>query len=371
MNQVREIRCSSLDRYMNCPGFAQMTDLTFSESGPAAEEGTAAGELLQAMLTQRSLKPNVKAMASNGVRFDSDMYYHLTPIAQELLSKNVLINCEQRVDWVPCAGIAIRGQFDIQYTIGETLYIEDLKYGWKIVDVKENWQLLGYAIGKFSQLSNDPSQGLPKNISLTIHQPRPHHEEGSSRTWVISRDTLADYYQMIAKVSQMIVNGDRTLITGKHCRYCPAAANRCPALNKALYNGINEVMYDFQQDDLTDKDISDQLNLLADVASLTKIKYDALEALACSKMREGRVIPGYGFEEKLGDREWKAEITAEAIETLTGINIKDDTLLSPAKAEKLGVSKSLVAGLTQRVFKGVKAVKKDFTKDAEKVFGKK
>ena len=370
MQTVREIRCSSLDRYMKCPGFAQMTDTLPNLSNPAAEEGTAAGELLQAMLEQRSLKPNVSSVAKNGVRFDSDMYFHLTPIAQEILAKNVMVSCEERVDWVPAQGIAIRGQFDIQYLIGDTLYIEDLKYGWKIVDVKENWQLLGYAIGKVLQLAE-----RPKYIQFTIHQPRPHHEEGRSRVWKIDLDStmegLAYYYNEICAVMTEIANGSRELITGSHCKYCPAAANRCPAISRSMYNGIAEVMYDFKQDDLTEAEIAEQLRLLEDVASLVKIKQDSLNDLACSLSKDGKSIPGYGLEEKFGDRSWKSDVTPEAIEVLTGLTIVEKVIMSPAKAEKLGVDKKLVKDLVERKHLGFKLTKKDYTRDAEKAFGKK
>jgi hypothetical protein len=351
---------------MNCPGFAQMTDTLPNVSNPAAEEGTAAGELLQAMLEQRTLKPNTSGVAKNGVRFDSDMYFHLGPIAQEVLDKNVMISCEGRVDWIPAQGIVVRGSFDIQYVVDDTLYIEDLKYGWKIVDVKENWQLLGYAIGKMIQLAE-----RPKYIQFTIHQPRPHHEEGRSRVWKISVDELTNYYNLIQATMTDIANGSRDLITGKHCKYCPAAANRCPAISRSMYNGIAEVMYDFKQDDLTEAEIAEQLRLLEDVSSLVKIKQDSLNDLACMKLKEGKVIPGYGMEEKFGDRSWKADVTPEAIECLTGLVIVEKVIMSPAKAEKLGVDKKLVKDLVERRSTGFKVVKKDFNKDAEKAFGKK
>lgn len=366
MQTVREIRCSSLDRYMNCPGFAQMTDTLPNLSNPAAEEGTAAGELLQAMLEQRTLKPNVTGVAKNGVRFDSDMYFHLTPIAQEILAKNVMISCEERIDWVPAPGIAIRGQFDIKYLLGDTLYIEDLKYGWKIVDVKENWQLLGYAIGVLLKLPE-----RPKYIQFTIHQPRPHHEDGRSRVWKIAIEDLTNYYNMIQARMTEIASGSRELITGKHCKYCPAAANRCPAISRSMYDGISQVMYDFKQDDLTEAEIAEQLRLLEDVSSLVKIKQDSLNDLACMKIKAGATIPGYGVEDKLGDRSWKSDVTPEAIECLTGLRIVEQVIMSPAKAEKLGVDKKLVKDLVERKHLGMKLTKKDYTKDAAKVFGTK
>jgi hypothetical protein len=351
---------------MNCKGFAQMTELPPNETNAAAEEGTAAGELLQAMIEQRTLKPNVTGVAKNGVRFDSDMYFHLTPIAQGILSNNVTVNCEMRVDWMAHPTINIRGQFDIAYVKGDTLYIEDLKYGWKIVDVYENWQLIGYAIGTLMQLPE-----RPKQIQFTIHQPRPHHEDGNSRSWLISIDELTDYYMRISETMMAIAQGSRELVTGKHCKYCPAAANRCPAISRSLYSGISEVMYGFKQDDLTESEIADQLRLLEEVANVVKIKQDSLSDLACMHLKAGKLIPGYGLEERFGDRSWKSDVTPEAIEVLTGLRIVEQTIMSPAKAEKLGVDKKLVKDLVERKFLGLKAKKVNFEKDAEKIFGKK
>lgn len=369
MSAALEIRCSSLDRYMKCPGFVNFRDLPQSESTEAAEEGTAAGELLQSMLEQRTLTPTVNATAKNGVRFDNDMYFHLKPIAQEILNKNVQVYCEQRVDWKPCEEIDIRGQFDICYLIGRELYIEDLKYGYKIVDVKENWQLLGYAIGTIIHLGSNNI--TVDRVNFTIHQPRPYHEEGSSRVWSIPATEIMKYYEKICKHMKLVASKKGDCITGSQCRYCPAATEACTAINRATYNAVDVAMSPSNHDSLNEKELAQQLTILQRAFELVKIKLDALNDLAVVKMKDGKVIPGYGLEEKLGDRKWLPDITPEAIKALTGIDATETVMLSPAKIEKMGLSKDFVKSLVTRSYVGFKAVKKDFTKDAEKVFGKK
>lgn len=370
MSTVLEIRCSSLDRFMKCPGFAYFTDLPPNETNDAADEGTAAGELLQSMLEQSTLTPTVGITAKNGYRFDHDMYFYVTPIANEILSKNVPVSCEQRIDWKAHESIFIRGQFDICYQIDNTLYIEDLKYGWKIVDVKENWQLLGYAIGYVFKLHAE-GKDLPEFINFKIHQPRPHHEDGKTREWVLTIKDLMFYHNQIVNQAINIMSGRAERCTGSQCRYCPAAGEKCTTFNRALNNALDVTMAEFRQDTLSEKQIAEQLEILQRASQLIKIKFESLEQLACSKIKEGKVIPGYGIEEKLGDRTWNNDVDPEMVKMLTGKDLTEKVLMSPAKAEKMGMSKRMIESLVTRKFTGSKIKKKDLSKDAERAFGKK
>lgn len=59
------------------------------------------------------------------------------------------------------------------------------------------------------------------------------------------------------------------------------------------------------------------------------------------------------------------------VKMLTGKDLTEKVLMSPAKAEKMGMSKRMIESLVTRKFTGSKIKKKDFTKDAERAFGKK
>ena len=170
---ITEIRCSSLHRPMQCLGYLSLENLVQEEAGQPAKDGTAVGELLSEMIRQRTDSPNIGKTASNGTFLDQDMWYHARDTYNTILQRaqSNLIETEERIDWVTPAGITIRGQFDISFVVGNTLYVEDLKYGYGIVEVKENWQLIGYAIGQLTRLGN-LHKYCPDYISLTIHQPR-------------------------------------------------------------------------------------------------------------------------------------------------------------------------------------------------------
>jgi len=355
-----EIRCSGLARPMICPGYAYL-ELPQRPTNDAAEAGTAAGEYLERMLTQQPLSE----VASNGVYIDDEMKFYVTPIWHDILDRaNGPILCEQRIDWQTRSGIWIRGQYDISFVDEQgRLCIEDLKYGWGIVEVEENWQLLGYAIGEVIRRGQAFNE-----ISLKIHQPRPHHEEGPTREWLISYETLIQYKERIETRMQEMVDGKRTLQTSSKCKYCMGSAEACPAFNRVFYRSL-EVSTEFFQDSLENDEVSRQLDQIDRAIEALKIKKDSLTELSIMKIKQGEIIPGYVQTEKYGNRTWKSGVTPKSIELMTGVKAVEEVFMSPAKLEKLGVDKNLTKHLSQKKFLGTKLLKKDATEIGNKIFG--
>ncbi|MFM6929438.1 MAG: DUF2800 domain-containing protein [Bdellovibrio sp.] len=363
MKLITEVRCSGLSRLMTCPGSLFFENLPPEEDSAPAKEGTAAGRYLQHLL--EGTEPGTHC--ENGVMFDEDMKFYVTPIAEDIMAEQYhqpdpTVLCEQRIDWPSRSGIMIRGQYDISFVRNGKLHIEDLKYGWGIVDVKENWQLLGYAIGEVIR-----RQQVFSSIVFKIHQPRPHHEDGPTRTWEISYDELLQYKEKIEDRMLDISHGYRQLVTSAKCLYCPAV-NFCPAFNRAFYNTVDYSMSHFQQDDIKDEVVANQLQLIERMEEIVKIKKRSLEQLAVYRINQGGIIPGYILDKSFGDRKWKPGISPKAIETLTGKKIVKEEMMSPAQAEKLGVPKELVATLVDRHFVGMKVKKGDAGKMADKIF---
>lgn len=354
------IRCSSLARPMVCAGSLFFTDLPLDEGSDAAKEGTAAGELLERKL----LGQPIGTHAANGVAFDADMEFYLEPIVQNIRARSTgLITCEQRIDWQTRSGIWIRGQYDVAYIDHEgALCIDDLKYGWGPVEVKENWQLLGYAIGLFATVNHRISA-----IKLRIMQPRPHHEDGMYREWTLTVEELMQYRERIEERMLQIAEGDKLLVTSPKCRYCPAAS-QCPALSKSFWHGV-EMMHEFMEDRINENEISFQLDLIGRIKEIVKIKEDSLNTLAVDRVRQGKLIPNYAMEASYGDRKWKSGISPDIVKTLTGKQIVKQEMLSPAQAEKLGVSKDFVNALTERQFRGQKLKKTDTATLGSRIFG--
>ena len=355
-----KISCSGLARSMVCAGYAFL-ELPKSPDTEYGKEGTAAGEYLERLLTDKPLGE----VASNGVYFDDDMKFYTTPINEDIKSRaKSKIICEQRTDWQTRSGVWIVGRDDVSFIDGDgDLCIEDLKYGWGLIEVKENWQLLGYGIGEVIRRGQ-----AFNNISFKIHQPRPHHEDGSTREWKIPYATLIEYKEKIETKMTEITEGKRDFQTSAKCKYCMGAAQACPAFNRLFYRSL-EITTEFFQDTINDEELSRQLDQVKRAEEVIKIKKDSLVELGTMRIKEGKIIPGYVQSKKWGHREWKPGISPNAIKTMTGKDVVETKFMSPAKAEKMGVDKSLVDQLTNKKFLGLKLEKKDTTEIGNKIFG--
>lgn len=354
------IRSSKLARYMVCAGYMHL-DLEETEAGDPAKEGTACGEVLQYRLEN---KP-IPLVASNGVYIDEDMKFYTFPIDEDIKSRAAdKVLCETRIDWQTRSGIWIRGQYDAAFVDHKgRLCIEDLKYGWGIVEVTENWQLIAYAIGEVIRRGQSFHE-----ISFKIHQPRPHHEDGSTREWILTYSQLLEYKEKIELRMIELANGLKTLTTSKQCKYCPGAAEACPAFSRLFYRAL-EVSTEFHQDSLTDEELASQLDHIKRAEEVIKIKQDSLVELGTSRIKKGRIIPGYIQVDKFSNRVWKNGISPEALKLMTGKDVMEKTVMSPAKAEKLGISKELVKQLTESKLTGVRLEKRNGSDVGNKIFG--
>ena len=346
---------------MVCAGYMYL-DVEEPEAGDPAKEGTAAGEYLQSLLERRPMAER----ASNGVFINDEMKFYTQPIADNIFERAATpVLCETRIDWQTRSGIWIRGQYDAAYVDQKgRLCIDDLKYGWGIVEVQENWQILGYAIGEVIRRG----QGF-NEIVLRICQPRPHHEDGEMREWVLSYSELLEYKERIENRMMELANGRRDFQTSDKCKYCKGAAEACPAFSRLFYRSL-EITYDnFVQDQLTEEEIARQLDQIKRAEEVLKIKSDSLTELGTMRIKQGKIIPGYVSEAQYGHRSWKQGVSADAIKLLTGKDIIEKSLMSPAKAEKMGVPKELVKSLCESKFTGMKLKKKNGSDVGNKIFG--
>ena len=355
------MRCSGLARPMICAGYVFLDLPEDNSTNHAAEEGTAAGEYLERLLTSQP----IGSMAKNGVHFDDDMKFYTTPIAESIFDRAATkINCEHEIDWPTRSGIKITGHPDITFIDKRGfLCIEDLKYGFGIVEVKENWQLLGYAIGEVIRLGKSFEK-----ISLKIHQPRPHHEDGYSREWLITYSELLIYKEKIEVRMQSIVDGNKHFQTGNNCKYCLGAGEACPAFNRLFYRAL-EVSTGFVQDSLTDEELASQLDHVKRAEEVIKIKKDSLTELGVMRIKQGRIIPGYAQTQKFSNRAWKPGVSPEAIKAMTGKNVMQERFMSPAQVEKLGIPRKVVSQLAEKKLIGMKLTKQDSTELGNKIFG--
>lgn len=356
---INKVNSSNLERVMLCPGSLHFVDVPRPEYTDAAKEGVAAAEYLEHLLSGKPVGTHSK----DGVEFSEEIKFFTQGVADELRALNVPIRSEVDVSWRTKAGITVSSRYDISYESGGHLHIEDFKFGYGLVEVKDNWQLISYAIGEVIRLQ----KAFP-TIVLTIRQPRAHHEDGPVRSWEISYEQLLSFKEQIEEHAIKIRDGVNTLSTSKACKYCPNAAF-CPAFNRAYHKSI-DVVTDFLQDTLSNEQISEQLDLVARIEDLLKTRKGSLQLLATDRIRQGQIIPGYVSEARYGHRTWKDNVNSDVVKALTGIDITETVTLTPAKAEKLrGLDKNFVSQMTVRPILGQELKRKDTSKLGNKIFG--
>ena len=354
------IHASSLARLMKCAGHIKFTDIPNPPQSEAAAEGTAAGEYLAA-LVEGKIPP---AKASNGVEFDVEMAEHAENARKHFTPRTL---CEQSSTWQSEHGPTVSCRSDMVHDDeGDTLHLIDYKYGYTVVEEFENWQLLSYAIGETMKRGK-----LYAQYNLSILQPRAHHGDGPFRTWVITGEQLTEYKAKIEARIKQVLDGDESLVTGSHCKYCKVAeAGRCGAFNKAAVNAL-EVITEKQIDvHLTDEQIAREYEVFSRISDLLDIKLKSLSDLLKERLQAGHAVGDYTLSPTGGRRAWKDGLTPDSISMMTGIN-KDllCNLISPAQFEKMiGKQADLMANLTFKQGGGFKITKGKTTKQLAKSF---
>lgn len=244
-----------------------------------------------------------------------------------------------------------------------TLFVNDLKYGAGVyVDALENAQLLYYALGAVVSHGN---RGVDR-VVMTIHQPRIHTEEGTSRTYEVDALTLlewgedlrAAYKKALEARANLKVRGpdawwiERYLADGDHCQFCKAAYD-CPLLVLKREQAASAEFANL--DGINADDLAERL-VVADRAA-ANIK--ALRAYAFEQGKAGNLPTGYKFVAKVARRKW---IDAdEALNELLGrgfVAAEVTALKTPAQVEKAIGKKGyeLVAEFVEKKSSGVNLV---------------
>ena len=363
MEQRPELNATELHRIMGCGGFLGIPAFdSFDTVTDDRREGIAAHGVMTLVLNgtvqtaEELVDRNINGHIVTGEMVEH-LYFHIEHVQRRGLT-TPFIATEAVVDFTT-SGAFIKARGDVlsfdQSTA--TLYVDDLKYGWKIVEPEMNWQMIAYAIGAMIVF------GWPaQRIVFTIHQPRPFHGNGPIREWVVDNATIQSLYHQIAARLESLPN---TVTTGPHCYKCDRAAG-CPAARLSALAAIDVTTLTYHEN-LTDLQISYELDLLERAGDALKVRTDALKSLAKSKGG----VPGWTMKQTYGNREWVDGADAETIAMLGGVavdKLQKSSLITPAQAEKAGLDKAITAAWTERASRGFNLVRADTDKDAKKLF---
>lgn len=363
------LRASQTNRAFNCAGSVRMeSQVPVPPDSDDAKEGTAAHWVAEMVLTNvvSDSSELVDRQAPNGVMITGVMTENVDWYIRRIRGRGIPFSVEQPVSVLLSNDphVVIEGTGDaISYDDSTaTLYVDDLKYGYRLVDAVGNWQLISYALGALSS----GQYNMAERFVLTIDQPRPYHPAGKVRSWELSRDDLMGYYRKIQELVSLIMSPDAMLTTGLHCGYC-AAFDSCPAAQSAGMNAVDVATRAFV-DILDGGALNMELVNLNRAKTMIENRLSAMQELAESRLRSGTPVPGWSLQPRLGNTEWIDGVDMSTMEMIAGKPLTISKPITPAAAKREGVPEDMVKAFTTRPSRGMKLVQMDIDEQARKVF---
>lgn len=367
MSEHARFSPSSFGRLMQCGGSHALAAYYPDESGPAAEEGTAAHWVAQQLLQHGEVVP-VDAVSPNGVIVTQEMTEGAAMYADHVLSATgacPALRVEKRVDCSRLHPDCWGTPDSYAWTDANTLHVFDYKFGHGFVDEIENWQMIAYAAGLLADTVDDQSVV----VHMHIIQPRCYHRRGPVRTWAVVASELRPYINRLIGQLADIEQGEAVCTPGGACRYCPARAG-CEALQRIGQIGMDVAGQPVPLD-LPFPDAAIEHRMLDEAIRLLTARRDGLAEQLESGLRRGARIPGYALETVAGREKWAgAPADVAAVGALYGVDLmRPAEPVTPNQARKLlpASATALVAPLTSRS-NTQKLVAVD-PRDARRIFG--
>ena len=354
-----EVTATNLPRLLTCNGSRLLERVPSADiEDTVKDEGNAADWFIQQVFTGQHLSEEfVGRKAPNGVYITEEMHEHLQEYLDWVLHKGQIEkDCSYQSEGI----WRVKGRADHIWYDDHTgrLTVSDFKYGWKIVDVEENWTLISHAVGWMLQHGVQPTE-----VEFRIFQPRPYHPEGTMRSYRMDGYTLGARYNHI---NTILSNPTDQLQTSKHCYRCPSMAI-CPAAQMTGM-AVLDVAYKAFNSEPSNEHLEMLIEETKKAQEILKQNLQAYEDLAIHRLKQGQHMKNYTVQTGYGRETWQEGITPELIEMLTGVDISKKVLPTPKQSK---LPSEILSSLTTRPSKGATLVRMNASKVAEELFNKK
>lgn len=332
-----KIGASSMDRWAHCPGSVALCEtIPAKASSSYAAEGTKAHELAEAILQRELMGKSTKA----GLE--------LIATAPDEMRDAVQIY----VDWVlehPATAKHIEHRFDLSSLYAglfgtadfvgfdpttSKLTIADYKHGAGVmVSPERNSQMMYYALGALMTLGYKAD-----TVEIVVVQPRCTFAGDPGqliRSWSLPAFELLDFAADLIEAAKATESPNAPLVSGNHCRFCPASGV-CPKLeSQALEAAKTEFSKENKIVPYSPERLAQVLALLPEIEAWAK----SVREFAYSEAVAGRVPAGFKLVDKRATRQWVAETDAKEALLMLGFEegdiLETPSLKSPAQIEKI------------------------------------
>jgi hypothetical protein len=360
---------SAAHRWVECPGSVMLQQAYPDEDDIDAREGTASHFAGAEMLADRVV--GVGQIAPNGVALTDEMIeaaevyveavHKVAKRATALGDAGVVV--ERRVDIPRVHPEHCWGTPDVRTWVpGFVLHVLDYKYGHRIVEAFENWQLIAYAAGLLDEphvrdmVRQRGDQDI--TLALTVVQPRAPHVDGPIRTWQCRASDIRGHVNRMQMAGEAALVTDAPTRAGSWCRDC-SARHACPTLQReaaAIAQDIGSAM----PFDLAPHALGVELRYLSRAAAILDARKSGLEQQAEAMLKRGEQVPFWRVVQEPGREKWTVD--AEQVIALgqsLEVNLAKADSLTPNQARKAGVPADVVAAMSHRPLSAFKLVPDD------------
>lgn len=353
-------KVSDANQWMTCNGSfrAQQAYPPLDvEPSQSRLEGRAAHEVAQKLFKNEPFSDLVGSLSKDGIVIADELFDAAREYFNEVWG---YCNTHGRVHDLHVEEMCPVPGYDDWYCIPDAwvyvpevkvLRVYDAKFGHRIVDPFENWQLLieAYAIVETHHLDVDI-------IELVIVQPRGFTSEGTVRKWALTYDELCVYRQQVNETMPRVLDTAPLCTPGPHCLDCSARAH-CDTLKQQSYAGIDYVQ-SLQTHNLSGHSLGVELRLLQRAQEMIKMRLSGLEEQALHEIKQGQHVTFYNAKTTYGRKRWKKDVPVDQVifmAELQGVDVrKPQELDTPAQCIKKGIDPSVVEQYAETPVTGVK-----------------
>lgn len=328
--------------WMNCPGWAPSEG-----TSSAAAEGTLVHDLAASALLDKGFD----LVAQLGQVRDVDGYW--VTVSEEMVESAVsyvtyvsglpgahYVETELALDSITGEPGAV-GTADFVAHGFDELHVADLKFGFHKVEVRQNPQLMLYALA--ACYAFDRSGADIEKVTLHVFQPR----IGNVASWTVSRLELEQFGDRVSEAVQAHGRPGAQLNPGEaQCKWCRHAGT-CEAQAQFAMTAMTEDFVDLTQEVETKLKAAVELVQNVDIPTLARMAKaapfieqwtEAVQARLRHVMERGELVPGFKLVAgRQGNRKWvdeQAFVAAVQAMGVDPVSVHQTTVLTPAAAQK-------------------------------------
>lgn len=232
------IGASSMHRWAVCPGSVRLSEGLPNTAGVAAQEGSAAHELVS-LAMERAFSEGVSTLTIMKKTVEAVNVY--SSYIESIRGENPY-HIEHGFDLSSVHPMLYgTGDFVMFDISTRTLHVIDYKHGEGVpVEVKNNKQLQYYALGALLTLPYKPT-----HVQMTIVQPRIYHPEGPIRSWRVPAIHFIDFEADLIDAAKATEKKNAKIVAGSHCIFCPAKSICKEYGSQAHKNNLERAKRDF------------------------------------------------------------------------------------------------------------------------------